>query len=65
MIGSVSMTVYGSDFDALKKQAVKQWREFVGDSEASLPHDSEFKVEEHSEKEYKATVTVRLRITER
>jgi hypothetical protein len=65
MIGSVSITVYGSDFDALKRQAVKQWREFIGDSGASLPHDSELKVEEHSEKEYKATVTVRLRITEK
>lgn len=65
MIGSVAIVVYGKDFDTLKEQATKQWREFTGDGSVNLPHDTEFKVEEHSEKEYKATVTMRLRITER
>lgn len=65
MIGSVAIVVYGKDFDTLKERAAEQWREFVGDQSASLPHDTEFRVEEHSEKEYKATVMMRLRITER
>jgi len=65
MIGSVTIVVYGKDFHELKEQAAKQWREFSKDQGASLPHDTELRVEEHSEKEYKATVTVRLRITER
>lgn len=65
MIGSVAIVVYGKDFDTLKEQATRQWREFVKDEGASLPHDTEFRVEEHSEKEYKATVMMRLRVTER
>ena len=62
MIGTVVIAVYGEDFDVLKAQAAKQWREFIGDGGASLPHDTEFRVEEHQEKEYKATVTIRMRV---
>ena len=65
MIGSVAIVVYGKDFGTLKEEAAAQWREFIGDSSSNLPHDTEFRVEEHTEKEYKATVTMRLRITER
>jgi hypothetical protein len=65
VIGSVTIVVYGKDLHELREQAARQWREFSKDASASLPHDTELRVEEHSEKEYKATVTVRLRIAER
>lgn len=61
MIGTVTILVYGDNFDAIRRKAAEQWREFVGDQGADLPHDTEFRVEEHSEKEYKATVMMRLR----
>lgn len=62
MISHVKISAYGKNLDDLKKNATKQWRQFVNDAEAELPFDCEFSVREHSEKEYVADVTIRLRM---
>ena len=62
MIGHVRFSAYGKSLEEIRKNAAKQWREFIGDDNAPLPYDCEFSVREHSEKEYVAEVTVRVRL---
>lgn len=59
---SVELEAYGNTMTELMSDANKQWQEFLGDDDASLPHDTEISVERHAEHEYKGTIYARLKV---
>lgn len=59
---AIELEAYGATMDSIVADATKQWREFIKDPEASLPHDTEISVQQHATHEYKGVVFARVRI---
>lgn len=64
MVSYLKLEVYGATLRDIVEAATEQWRRFIGDDAAALPHDAEVHITEHSEREYVATVTIRTRVSQ-
>jgi hypothetical protein len=59
---AVELEAYGATMSAIVADATRHWRDFTGNPEATLPHDTEISVQQHATHEYKGIVFARVRI---
>jgi len=59
---SVEFEVFGSTLKEIKEAALKNWKEFIENDDAVLPHDAEIHVEPSTSDDYKAVVFIRVKV---
>lgn len=59
---SVEFEAHGSTVNEIIEDASRQWREFMTDDRAVLPHDTEINVTPHDATDYRGTVFARIKV---
>jgi hypothetical protein len=59
---AVELEAFGETMSDVIADATKQWKEFIEDSDAVLPHDTEISVQRHAADGYRGAVFARVKV---